>query len=983
MACLSDNLAAAVAAEALSGDDAVAAREHLSACSDCRARVQHASASLPTAAGLAAAETLAATAGGIPTRAGGDLGIGAKLGRYEIRGVLGRGGMGVVYQAFDPDLARKVAIKVLRSELAADAEAATARLLREGRAIAKLAHPHVVAVFDVGQHGDAVFIAMELVDGRSLDVWIAEQPRPWREVVRVFVQAGDGLAAAHAAGLIHRDFKPANVLLGHDGRARVTDFGVARFGERDKRASQAKVANSEEVRLTHTGAMIGTPAYMPLEQLDGDEVDERSDQFSFAVSLYEALYGERPFAGLTLGELHDNLSAERVRPAPATSGVPAWLRAVVRRGLRPARADRYPSLDDLLAQLRRKRGRKRRVAAAIVGVAVAAGAIGAYVFAGGSHGPHVDCAGEADKKLAAAWRTPSAKVERTALVAAVDERTDEWRTASIALCEKPDPDPVVRGTDQSCLTSHLDSFEILAAQFVDATPGMLAALDERVHTDDRPRRCQEHAPKQYPVPLPADAAKRTLAITARQKNLRARTHGADMSSEAALALARDALALAEQSGHEPTIAKTWTAVGAALLDRNDSDGAIDAWRKAITAAERGGGTETLALGHALLASVVCNAPGRVSECDAEIERGVAYYADHPEDRSLQFELPYAAYQGARLVPELGVARLHAWIATHPEAASDPYVADQLARLERSDGRARKALEELEPTLDAARKAGVPLLTAELVDDRCQSEFELGRIADARASLAELVAIAGKDPALRVYQRACEHSIAVASSDYDRMLAIGEEEWKELGAWEYDYVDAQLALGRIAEARRALGPPPAAKARLDWHLVRTWLAQFDLAFAAGDLAAARAAIEALASNRASVPATSYVWSDVSARRAMVAIASGDLDEANAAIETGRALLVARGADISPSQQLIFENIAAEACVRRRGTDCTARLTAPLAVLVAGGMASLDVHLARMLIAEANGNWQDACKEWRQLAPHRQIFVIEAARFKRCR
>src|SRR5262245_44538442 len=239
---------------------------------------------------------------------------GIALEHYILIGKLGAGGMGVVYAAYDPKLDRKVAIKLLRPDRV-DPDQGRARMMREAQAMARLAHPNVIGVHHVGIWKDQVFVVMEFVDGGTLRQWLAEKPRTATELLGVFLQAGRGLAAAHAAGLLHRDFKPDNVLLGKDGRARVIDFGIARALQADRVAgpSVAGVLVSEEattassgfpsssspktpleIPLTRPGTILGTPAYMAPEQRRGLEASARSDQYSFCVALYESLYGERP-----------------------------------------------------------------------------------------------------------------------------------------------------------------------------------------------------------------------------------------------------------------------------------------------------------------------------------------------------------------------------------------------------------------------------------------------------------------------------------------------------------------------------------------------------------------------------------------------------------------------------------------------------------------------------------------------------------------
>ncbi len=283
------------------------------------------------------------------------------FGRYVILDSLGEGGMGIVLRAFDRELDRPIALKVLREDLD---EQYSARLRREAQAMAKLSHPNVVQVYEVGQVQGRTFVAMELIKGKSADQWIKQQPRPgWRSCVEMFMQLGQGLAAAHTKGLVHRDFKPSNAIIDQEGRARVLDFGLARSGHEGPSGdcprpeswpeSEPLELGALETSLTRTGAILGTPAYMPLEQIIGLEADPRSDQFSFCVSLYEAVYGERPFKGRTLCELAFALEAGEVRPAPPGNNAPVALRTALLRGLSSAPDERWPSMNALLEELER------------------------------------------------------------------------------------------------------------------------------------------------------------------------------------------------------------------------------------------------------------------------------------------------------------------------------------------------------------------------------------------------------------------------------------------------------------------------------------------------------------------------------------------------------------------------------------------------------------------------------------------------------
>jgi tetratricopeptide (TPR) repeat protein/predicted Ser/Thr protein kinase len=287
------------------------------------------------------------------------------IGRYVVLSELGAGAMGVVMAAYDPELDRKVALKLLRPRHGRDTEAARTRLQREAQALAKLNHSNVVGVHDVGLHDGQVFVAMEFVDGHTLGDWAHAENKDWREVLGVFQEAGRGLAAAHKQGLIHRDFKPDNVMIGLDGRVRVMDFGLARADDEspapaDLEGFATGPRSALDTPLTQTGSVMGTPAYMAPEQFTGMEVTPRSDQFGFCVALFEALYGVRPFEGNTLAALAFAVTEGDLRDAPSGNKVPAWLHRVVLRGLSPKPADRFEDMLTLLVELGSGEARRRR-----------------------------------------------------------------------------------------------------------------------------------------------------------------------------------------------------------------------------------------------------------------------------------------------------------------------------------------------------------------------------------------------------------------------------------------------------------------------------------------------------------------------------------------------------------------------------------------------------------------------------------------------
>ncbi|MEM6993959.1 MAG: serine/threonine-protein kinase, partial [Myxococcota bacterium] len=310
-----------------------------------------------------------------------DLARGSSVGRYVILDHLGAGGMGVVYRAYDPDLHRRVAIKLLHPD-SSGGTTGSARMLREAQAMAQLSHPNVITIHDVGSVDDHIYLAMELISGRTLTQWLRDTPRPWSEVVDVFLQAGRGLVAAHEKELVHRDFKPDNAMIDDAGRVRVMDFGLARTtgvrapagtalsdGLDGPTVPEPTPLNSE---LTREGALMGTPAYMAAEQFAGLPADARTDQFSFCVALWEGIHGARPFAGRGLAALGAAITAGKV-VEPERLEIPAAIDRALRRGLSPDPDARWPTLQDLLDALAASARPKARRATAPIAVLLAGG----------------------------------------------------------------------------------------------------------------------------------------------------------------------------------------------------------------------------------------------------------------------------------------------------------------------------------------------------------------------------------------------------------------------------------------------------------------------------------------------------------------------------------------------------------------------------------------------------------------------------------
>jgi len=375
------------------------------------------------------------------------------VGRYLVLSRVGAGAMGVVFAAYDPELDRRVAVKLLqRRRLGSTADG---RLQREAQALARLNHPNVVAVHDVGSHDGRVFLAMEFVQGVTLTEWMASdgEPRPWRAVVSVFLAAGRGLEAAHAQGLAHRDFKPDNVMLGEDGRVRVMDFGLARATELPRSAGKSLEASEPELRqstdLTRSGAIVGTPAYMALEQFAGQVATPRSDQFAFSVALFEALYGQRPFPGDTVAALSASVTDGELVEVEARRPVPLWLRRVVRRGLQGDPDARFDSMRPLLDVLASGDQRRRRRIGIAIGVAVSLVCAGAFGWVRHRDLQREDACLAAGDEIATVWDdrardrvvggirasgTVDAADTASKAVPWIDRQAERWREHRIEAC---------------------------------------------------------------------------------------------------------------------------------------------------------------------------------------------------------------------------------------------------------------------------------------------------------------------------------------------------------------------------------------------------------------------------------------------------------------------------------------------------------------------------------------------------------------------
>ena len=481
-----------------------------------------------------------------------------QIGRYVVSRTLGHGGMAVVYAAYDPELDRRVALKLLRTSVHDHRfSVGQARLQREAQTLARLSHPNVVQVYEVGRVDDQLFIAMELVAGQTLRAWLAHKRRPWREILKVFAAAGEGLAAAHAVGIVHRDFKPDNVLVGEDGRVRVLDFGLARPD--DPRDGDPPQGPGDNPFATPVGALIGTPAYMAPEQFLGTTSDARSDQFSFCVALFEALHGVRPFAG---ADLHEQRLAVLVgTPVPVPPGdAPGWLRKLVLRGLQHAPEDRFPDMKSLLAALARDPAQRyRRLAAAALAVLLLGLGLGLYTRALALQ--QARCAG-AEQNLRGVWDPPRrAAIEQALLATATPFAPAVWTATARELDAYAEQ--WVHQTHDACAATHLRgeaSSELLDLRHACLNTRLLAlrALGDVLARAD---------PAIVENAVAAAIALPALAPCADERYLRARVKPPEPRHELAVLAVREQLARAK-----------------ALQDAGDVAGSLTQAEQAVAAA---------------------------------------------------------------------------------------------------------------------------------------------------------------------------------------------------------------------------------------------------------------------------------------------------------------------------------------------------------------------------------------------------------------
>ncbi|EDM77408.1 serine/threonine kinase family protein [Plesiocystis pacifica SIR-1] len=552
---------------------------------------------------------------------------GDRIGRYVLIERVGQGAMGTVYAAYDPDLDRRIALKLLRGRAAGDEQ--QLRLMREAQAMARVSHPNVVHVYEVGSHGRQVFLAMEFIEGQTLSAWLAAEKRSLAAILEVFVAAGRGLAAAHQAGLVHRDFKPDNVLVDRSGRPRVLDFGLARTEDAEIEAGRGSAVDggastAMSTELTRTGALLGTPAFMAAEQFAGRAATAQSDQFAFCVALWSALAGQRPFAGDTPMTLAVAVQEGRRRPMPANRDVPGVLREALERGLSRTMEERWPSMDALLEALEPAPASSRRwLGLALAGVAVLGVGLGLGLRESEVEADEADpCAGitgpmdaawaEAERGAVQAAIAESGASSAEQVAARVDLRLDayasRWRATATQACAATHRDQSqsthMFALQQACLDRRLAAFGGLTQGLASAGPEAVERAVEAVEGLPRLERCADFEALLQAVAPPEDPAIAERVAEQRRRLARARSVaglGRYAESEASLeACGREA----EDLDYLPLQAEVAVALARVRVQSGRADEMARDARRGFALAVRAGDDATAALAATLLADAL-------------------------------------------------------------------------------------------------------------------------------------------------------------------------------------------------------------------------------------------------------------------------------------------------------------------------------------------------------------------------------------------
>jgi tetratricopeptide (TPR) repeat protein/tRNA A-37 threonylcarbamoyl transferase component Bud32 len=767
----------------------------------------------PTAITQSSGEILAEPAAMLPQ--------GAKLGRYVVIDRVGAGGMGVVYAAYDPELDRKVALKVLRRAVADGPTGSQQRdrLMREAQAMAKLSHPNVITVHDVGTFEGQVFLAMEFIDGQTLGDWLRgappgargrpgaatdrPAPRSWQAVLDVFAAAGRGLAAAHAVGLVHRDFKPDNVLIGRDGRVLVTDFGLARpaAGKTDAFSAVGEIPSLQVLTasLTQTGALVGTPAYMAPEQLLGTRPSPRTDQFSFCVALYEGLYGRRPFRGKSFAELASNVSSGAYAPPPRDVAVPRQVRRALFRGLATEPEQRFATMDELLAALRHDPWRRwKRWGGVVVPVGLVVGGVLAYEET--RHGDDHYC-DAVEERLDGVWDAERRTAMEQAFLASdrpfaadafaatarqLDDYAARWVELQGAACRdqlRGEQPQAVLALRMHCLERGLGELRTVTELLGQADAALVEGAVDAVHGLPWLEPCEDLDALTQGMPAPADSPERRTQVIELQRKLAAATVLREANKfEEAEAMAREVLASAEALGHRPVEAEALGMLAVVLDRAGRFEDAETAYHRALSAA--------LASGHALVMGKVSaglvwitgGADRPLAEAERWATHGLAAIEPLGAAPDLQADLYHA----------LAVARLNHGELDQAQAAIDAAV----GALERAHGEGHSSLGFVQSTQGQllAMRGRLDEAVAALSQARTHIEREYGEqhpyAVTVRGNLAAALAEHGDlEQALALH----ESTLRVRQATLDPMHP-------DLGAAHLNMAATLDSLGRPTEAK---------------------------------------------------------------------------------------------------------------------------------------------------------------------------------------
>lgn len=757
-----------------------------------------------------------------------ELRAGDSIGRYTVVQQVGAGGMGVVYEARDSELGRSVAVKVLPA--GAHSPVVKLRLTREAQALAQLQHPNVVAVHDVGITGGRLFLAMELVEGSTLAGLLAGRRASWREVLALFVQAGRGLAAAHGKGLVHRDFKPSNVLVDREGRVRVSDFGLARLasaeggapahdagtagGGADTLASDDAstvdaatpvLAASPDLLaapLTAADAFMGTPRYMAPEQFAREPATAASDQFSFCVALWESLYGQHPFAaGSELGGLAAAVGSGRPRPPPR-GRAPRRLRAVLERGLAAAPGQRHPSMTVLLARLEAVPVRRRQAAAAALG-AVLLTAAGVTIAATRPSATQTCARAEASamERIAPYWSPQVRERVRTAFVSVggqgaaesfqrVDEvlrqRQRSWARAHRDACEATH----VRGQQSQalldlrvqCLDRARAGIVALIDAFGQADRNIVGRAASAAQTAGDLDACQQGAQLAGMVPPPSAPELRPALIDAERRVAGLHTAYDLGRFQAGTADADGVIAAARATGWQPVLARALLASARVHLSSGDEKRGERDLLDAMHAAAAGRDDVSGAWSSVLLVRVAGLAREDYAEGHLllELARAAVSRAGNPAAMRLRLLVTEGELlQRERRQPEALERMREANRIRETEGVVDPIehvgTLSSISDLLRATGEVTEALRYAEQSLAVADEKLGPTHP-----EVAQTLLTLANAHNGRSDYAAAAVVA-------------ERGLAV------RELEVGPSS-KKLGPWLIAYGTALASLGRMAEGR---------------------------------------------------------------------------------------------------------------------------------------------------------------------------------------